>query len=231
MSERNERLRLSENYKKYGAIFRDIIERIPVEYPRKRRILPRPSPFEIYEKNCVELYKKWGRAQRISNIIRGLKTEVNYPSDDYKSMSKLFAYLGLVESLGVTLVDMALILLIASGKHVHTRGPFTKHVTSLNELEKISLSEKLELLKDEGLDIFEFIDETRRNQIAHLKLTIQNDGEIKDEGNNTIHIDDDISKFWDGVDIIKLVLEDLRFLQSLETLSSIVGAERGNDYE
>jgi hypothetical protein len=122
-------------------------------------------------------------------------------------------------------------LLIATGKEVHTKGAFTKHVTSFRELTNIDLGYKLELLDDEELDLFKiFINRSLRNSIAHLNFRIQENGEIREiKGNNPINVDEEISKFWAGVDTMKLILEDSKFLESLQTLSSNVERERGNN--
>lgn len=229
VAERKNRLRQSGDYKKTRAIFDYLLLKSPIEYPRKRGLQVVPTPAEIYEENCVQLYEKWKKSERLSKILRGLKTQVEYPSITYESMSKLLVYLGLVESLAVTLMDMALILLIATGKAVHTRGPFAKHIVKFRELEeqKIPLDDKLVFLEHEGLNLFKkFVDSKLRNQIAHLKLTIQENGVIKDKGNNEIKIDDRISKFWEGVDILKLVFRDSGFLERLEQISAIVDNER-----
>ena len=120
---------------KTKEIFEYWQQKAPIEYPRKRGVRAVPSPAEIYEDNLVQLYEKWKKSERLSKILRGLKTRVEYPSAIYESMNKLLVYLGLVESLGVTLVDVTLMLLIAGGKEVHTRGPFAKHITVFRELE------------------------------------------------------------------------------------------------
>jgi len=229
MNDGDKGIRQSEDYLKARKIFESILLNVPIEYPRKRGVGVLPSPAEKFEKNCLEFYEKWQESKRISEILRGLKTRVEYPSDVYKSMSKLLVYLGLVESLGVALVDMALMLLIATGKEVHTRGAFTKHVTSFKELADIDLGYKLDFLESEGLDLFKrFINRDLRNHIAHLKFTIENNGEIRKRNGVPIHIDNEISRFWDGVDTLKLVLEDSGFLERLETASLLVKSERGN---
>ena len=222
-NERKREIKESEDYKTtkkfLGPMFGNIVS-------IKRKIdLTRPLEFaETFEwhpnyldfkQNFQELKEKWEEARRVSKILRGLKT-IEYPSRKYESMSKMLSYLGLVESLGVTLADMVLILLIANGKEVHTRGPMTKHVTKTRELEKIDLTYKLAFLESEGLDIFrKFINTDVRNHIAHLKFTIENNGEIRKKDGSRIDIDNNISRFWYGVDTLMVVFEDIGLLDWL----------------
>jgi hypothetical protein len=223
MSEINNRIRNSKDYQNIKKTFeREILPNVgwATEWPKPGIS---PSPSKKSKKNISGLYLKWKKSERISRILKELKTEVEQPSEIHKSMSKLLVYLGLVESLGVTLVDMALMLLIESGKAVHTRGPFPKHITSFEELQKerMNLENKLELLKEEKLNLFKkSVNPALRNMIAHLNFTIDNEGKIKDKGNNEIVIDEEIAKFWKGVDTIKLALEDLGLLARLEKFSS-----------
>lgn len=186
----------------------------PIEFAERLEFHPHYADFQ---KNCQEFREKWGEARKVSRLLRGLKT-ADYPSLEYESMSKMLSYLGLVESLGVALADAVLILLIANEREVHTRGPMTKHVTKTRELEKIDLAYKLDFLEDEGLDLFaRFIDRDVRNHIAHLKFTIQNNGKIKKRDGSPINIDRNISRFWDGVDTLMLVFEDIGLLKWFES--------------
>lgn len=186
----------------------------PLEFAERMEFHPHYADFK---QNCQEFKEKWEEAQKVSKILRGLKTRTRYPSLEYESMSKMLVYLGLVESLGVALADIVLILLIANEREVHTRGPLTKHVTKARELEKIDLAYKLDFLEDEGLDLFrKFINRDVRNHIAHLKFTIQDNGEIRKRDGSPIDIDVNISRFWGGVDILMLVFEDIRLLKWLE---------------
>lgn len=62
------------------------------------------------------------------SLISFLSAFFNERNHNDRFFHKLLVYLGLVESLGVTLLNVTLVLLIASGEEVHTRGPYTKHV-------------------------------------------------------------------------------------------------------
>ncbi len=223
--DRKNEMRQSENYKTAKNILNPLFRTIA--HPKLERDNDLVSVLEGYgsgthiywhpslidfKQNCKEFIDKWEDSQKISKILRGLKT-ADYKSREYESLSKMLCYLGLVESLGVAIADMILILLIANGKEVHTRGPMTKHVTKARQLDKIDLAYKLNFLEDEGLDLREFIDEDVRNHVAHLKFSIQNDGRIIRRDGSPIDINTVIAKFWNGVDTFMLVLDDIGFLK------------------
>jgi hypothetical protein len=144
-----------------------------------------------------------------------MKGEVAYPSEKVKSMSKMLAYLGLVESLGTTLMDITLLLLIANGLDVHARRGVLKHVTKLDELKGVDTAEKLHILKTEGFTIFgKLVNQDIRNIVAHLKFTIGEDGQITNKGNNQpINIDKAISDFWFVVVVYTNALQDAGFMR------------------
>lgn len=104
--------------------------------------------------------------------------------DDYKKVKSelyaTFSYLGFVESLGNTTVDMVVLLLIANGIDFHIecqhRTPRMIHATKIEDLERerVSLTTKLNFLRDNGLKVFtSLIDTKLRNKIAHMKFEVR----------------------------------------------------------
>jgi len=217
---RKKELRQSRDYKKTRKILDNMFVNIAKLRTKAGPTLPSEYVFHteypIFKKNCREMWRKWKEAQRISRILRELKTEVRYPNDELKSMANMLAYLGLVESLGVTMMDMMLLFLMAHGRELHTRGYPTKHVETFEELEKVwNLDYKLSFLNSSGLSIFKkkIVDTKTRNIIAHLNFTIEkNTGVIRGRRNKIIDINEKISNFWEGIDTLDLVLEDIGFL-------------------
>lgn len=217
---RKDEIKQSDDYKKAKEILSPLYNTI-VNKMREVVFDERGSPYATlryhpnyadFRNNCHEFQTRWKEANKVSKILRGLKT-ADYPNAEYASMSKMLSYLGLVESLGVALADAILILLIANERAVHTRAPLSKHVTKVGELDKIDLGYKLDFLEDEGFEIFrKIINKDTRNHIAHLKFIIQENGEIKRRDNSTIHIDEEIRNFWHGVDVLRLVFEDVGLL-------------------
>ena len=207
---RKSELRQSEDYKKTKEILGKLYDNVTNLQSEMGFLSAR---YKIFWKNSNELEDKWDDAEEVSIILRRLKGEVQYPNERLKSMSKMLAYLGLVESLGTTLMDVALLLFIANGTEVHTRG-LVRHVTKLEELKDVDTGYKLKMLHDEGLDIFQkLFNQDIRNVIAHLKFKIDDDGNIRQTDNSPIHIDEKISDFWYAVDVFNLVLQDIGFLR------------------
>ena len=125
-------------------------------------------------KTIFPMFEAW-RAQRLSETL----------SDTAYS---LFLYLGLVESLGNTLADILVMLLIANEKDFHIEClhtvPRIKHAVSIKDLEKerVPLTMKLNFLRDNGLAEFaSVVDSKLRNAIAHLDFEIRKD-EIRIKG-------------------------------------------------
>ncbi len=205
----------SMEYRKAEAKLRTLFE--PVKFPRPGG--ETPTSHKLFLDHCKEFYNKWKEAQNISNILKNLKTEITYNDEKVKSMSKMLAYMGLVESLGVTLIEMVLFLLIINKREIHTRGHLIKHVTNFEELGQLDLSDKIEFLKSEGISLFNlFINREVRNIIAHLKFTINGSGEIRRKSNHSlIDIDNFISKFWEGVNAIERIFTDIGLICFLES--------------
>jgi hypothetical protein len=189
-----------------------------------------PSRYAQFEEMFPDAFRKLNESREISSILRAVKSQVDYENARVKSMNQMLGYLGLVESLGVSFADIILMLAIASGNDLHTRGSYTKHVSSFKELEDLDLNQKLDfLVKVLGLRIFEtMIDRSVRNIIAHLKFKIESDGKIIDRGNNQVLIEEKIRGFWKSVDILELAFDDLHLWERLEPLTHTGTGENPN---
>ncbi len=175
--------------------------------------------FEILWDNKADLLATWKKSVETSEVLKDMKAQdaLDMLAPKAKALSKLFAYLGLVESLGVALMDMALILLIANGKEMHIRAKGIRHVSTLRELRKLDLVYKLEFLGANKLGFFAgVVNRQLRNEIAHLKFTIEENGEIKDSNNQTVNIDAILTEFWQRVGQIISIFDYIRFLPFLE---------------
>ena len=182
-----------------------LVSRIPLSYVDNQ---------ELFEKNKQEITDRWKRAVEISETLRDLKS-VTHQDDRLKSMSKMLAYLGLVESLGATIVDMVLIVLMINGEEVHSRGAYTHHIKSFEELRDLDLAFKLDFLKDEGFNFNEIINRNLRNDIAHLKFTISETGDIR-TNNNPVDINLEITKFWDGVETFRRIFDSVEYFKMFD---------------
>jgi hypothetical protein len=176
---------------------------------------------EILFNNRRDLAATWKKSKETAEALKDMKAQeyLNALEPKARSISKLFAYLGLVESLGVTLMDMALMLLIANGMDMHTRlgKGGMKHVSTLKELRKLDLSYKLEFLNASGLGFLtKVINRQLRNEIAHLKFKIEQNGEIKGSDERNIDIGNVLTDFWQKVREIISIFEEIKFLDWVE---------------
>ena len=103
----------------------------------------------------------------------------------------LFHYLGFVESVASTFIDLLVLLVIFSGKdfHVerHRKIPRIIHAETLSDLRgsEVSLSSKLSFLKRYGIKhSLKMIDRNLRNNIAHLDFEITKDGAVHAPNNS-----------------------------------------------
>lgn len=136
--------------------------------------------FQTFKKNYLEFTDKYKEKQKIiSRFIDRNGERFKIPISE-KEIDLLFMYLGLIESVGNTLVDIIIMLIVANGIdfHIECRNRRIKHTTSIKDLEKerVPLSYKMEFLEDNGIKtLTSIIDSHIRNQIAHLSFTIKQD--------------------------------------------------------
>jgi len=216
---RKQLLRNSELYRQARTIISKQLSNI-LSAREKQGLMPTPN--EIFQKNCVDIYEKWKEIAELSNILGDAKRDVKYSTEEHKSFGKMLWFMGLVESLGNTLADMVLILFIANGKAVHSPLPYVRHVNGFSELTQLDLDYKLNLLKEENVSVMsKILNLDLRNVIADLNFSVDENGIINDRGNNVIQIDQHMADFWDGVDTLMILFEDLEYPRWLETTSYV----------
>jgi len=218
-----ENIRQSKEYSVNKAILDFYFTKITKASPKIGPVFPPEyvygTRYGMFRKNCTDFIERWEETKRVSKILKELKTLdfIREIPAKFRSMNKMLVYLGLVESLGVALADIVLVLLIANEKEVHTGGRFSKHATRIKELEKISLANKLDFLNGERIEIFSrLINRETRNKIAHLNFTIDEKGRITGKDNKPIKIDARINDFWKGVHTLELIFEDIGFIKFFE---------------
>lgn len=157
----------------------------------------------LWEDNRKALADAWEKAQKTSDALKDMKSvsALRDLSPVPRAYAKLFAFLGLIEGLGVTLIDITSLLLIANGKDMHFRkGGGMMHVSRYEDLHKLNLSYKLEFLEAHELGfVSKIVNRNLRNSIAHLSFAITEAGTIRDSGNNEININAEIETFWKRV--------------------------------
>lgn len=131
-------------------------------------------------------------------IPRPLRTTIQKRKE--LSFINLFRYLGLVESIGVSLVDMLVLMLVATGHDFHVerihKEPRIVHATSFDDLKNATLASKLAFLRRNGLtECAKLIDRKLRNDIAHLSFEIDSQGKIKTKHCKELDIENRIFTF------------------------------------
>ena len=173
----------------------------------------------LWDDNRKALADAWEEAQKTSDALKDMKSvsALHDLSPVPQAYAKLFAYLGLVEGLGVTLIDITSLLLIANGKDMHFRkGGGVMHVARFKDLHKLNILYKLEFLEAHKLGfISKIVNRNLRNNIAHLGFTVTETGKIKDKNEQQINIDAEIEAFWKRVGEIISTFDErglLRFI-------------------
>ena len=171
----------------------------------------------LWEDNRKALGDAWEKAQKTSDALKDMKSvaALHDLSPVPLAYAKLFAYLGLIEGLGMTLIDITSLLLIANGKDMHFRkGGGMMHVSRFNDLHKLNLLYKLEFLDTHKLGfVSKIVNRNLRNDIAHLGFMISEDGKIKGRNEREINIDAEIEAFWNRVVGIITTFDEKGFLR------------------
>jgi hypothetical protein len=138
--------------------------------------------FKLFEEAYTYFSGKYDK--KLNLFLSMFFEEEDYSNTVTYSLYLLFLYLGAIESVGNTIVDMLIMLLIANGRDFHIecrsfRTPRIRHVCSIREdleKERVPLGTKLSFLSENGIKtVTSIIDTKLRNAVAHLKF------EIKDE--------------------------------------------------
>jgi len=146
------------------------------------RLRTRQADYDLFKLAYIDFREKFSQAlAQTASIVKEMKFPFVTLGDKLYS---LFAYLGLVESLGNTMTDILVMLLVSNDRDLHVESrystPHVKHVESIKELEdeRIPLATKVNFLRDNGIKEFaSIIDCKLRNVIAHLKFQVK-DNEI-----------------------------------------------------
>jgi hypothetical protein len=113
------------------------------------------------------------------SVILGLLSDDGLPPS-HNIATSLFNYLGFVETVGNTTVDIIIMLVIANGIDFHIESqhetPRIRHVNHIFDLDDVPLRTKLNFLRENGIKtIPSIIDCNLRNDIAHLNFTFDPD--------------------------------------------------------
>lgn len=140
------------------------------------------TQYDLFRQAVLDFHERQSRALCIVELIAKGGSAPGKPQHPLKdTIYNLFTYMGLVESIGNSVVDIVLMLLVANGRDFHIEcqhTPRVKHAVQIKDLEdeRVPLTTKLNFLKENGVPVLaSTIDSELRNIIAHLKFQIKND--------------------------------------------------------
>lgn len=144
--------------------------------------------FEIYKRHIPQFIERIKKPKVLlttlaetMNICASAKEKPSYPK--VIAFIAAVTYLAFAEIFVDMFIDQLILLLIAGGQDLHLEPDYehryTRHVTSLEDLDSpaLSLSIKLDFLEVNGVPFLsKWIDRPLRNKIAHLDFEIDDNG-------------------------------------------------------
>lgn len=180
-----------------------------------------------FKENFIEWNERFVRAIEMMGIVQSIESFEPQLWQDLKtkpesqrqlSVLHLYRYLGSVESVGTTILDLLVVLLIANGYNFHVERvrevPRIVHAVDFKDLRHTSLQSKIEFIKRNGLKkTSKFIDRELRNAIAHLSFKMDSKGKTKiyrpSEGKwKNVNIRERINTFNRKFSIILILLQE-----------------------
>jgi hypothetical protein len=146
--------------------------------PLLDNLLTKKADYELFERAFRHFQVKFNKAIRYGRLFAKYATRKKGVPPSLKDTAyALFSHVVLVESLGNSILDMIVMLLVANGKefHIHKRGNIV-HVNKMGELENIPLGRKVSFLENNEIkEIAGLVNTTLRNKISHLKFKLKED--------------------------------------------------------
>jgi hypothetical protein len=148
--------------------------------------------YKLFKKNVEEWRKRFhntvllmGMVDEVQKFQIPLMQQVKEKPEKRRLVNvlDLFRYLGFIESIGTSLLDMLILLLVANGHVLHVERvhevPRIVHAKDFTDLRDVSLASKINFLKRNGCsESAKLIDRKLRNAIAHLNFKIDSKGNI-----------------------------------------------------
>lgn len=176
--------------------------------------------YAFIKSNSKALHSSLLRDLEVLSVIGDLLDEIKKITNlKIRSLLNLFYYLGLVESVGIDMIDNVLILLIACGHDIHIERRYIEHVSCFEDLEKIELWKKLEFLEEHDLKpVASIFDRRLRNRIAHINFIIEDDGTVKTKEGSPIDIYAKISSLQTNLMCLNLVTIDIELPRIIDKM-------------
>jgi len=182
--------------------------------------------YQQFKRNMVDWQNQFIKAITIGGKVSSIQ-QFRLKTDNPQLIStiKLFEYLGLIESIGSTYVDLLLLLLISCGKDFHVEryheAPRIIHATCLDDLKgsEVSLYSKLRFLERNGLKkTIKPIDRELRNDIAHLNFNVDKSGKISTIHKKHVDINKKLNDFNKWSTILTIILAEIKFYETTDRL-------------
>jgi len=152
--------------------------------PLLDNLLSKKADYELFEKSYKHFKGEFNKALKYAKQFAEYS---GHPPDISPSLKdtvyELFCHVVLVESLGRSLLDMIVMLLVANGKNLHiNKGKGIGHVNKIGELHDVNLGRKVLFLKDNRITkLTKFVNADLRNKISHLDFEFREDNIYIDE--------------------------------------------------
>lgn len=118
------------------------------------------------------------RLERSKKLLYFFREDSKLQNGELVTLRKAFVYLGLFETSLTNVVDLILMFFIAIHHDLYDFWA-RRYAKSPDDLDRISLSQKLVFLNHHNLQVFsENINRTLRNKVAHMDFEIEPDGKI-----------------------------------------------------
>ena len=154
------------------------IEKLKTEIrPLVQRVLDGKT---VLDEIDYSIYRLRGYGQGdLLRIIMGLLPDDGSPTP-HNMATSLFNYIGFIETVGNSIIDIIIMLVIANGTDFHIESeyktPRIRHVKHIFDLDDVPLTTKLNFLRENGIKALpSVVDSKLRNDIAHLNFTFDPD--------------------------------------------------------
>lgn len=195
----------------------------------------------IHFQKCIsEWLKRFDNFLPTTGIIETLQKLTQEPkisTEDDKEAKRigalisLFSYLGFVESIGVSILDVAILLLVANDYDFHVERehetPRIIHAKTLSDLGNVSLGAKINFLERCNLkNTAKLIDKDLRNSVAHLKFKINDNGTVsarsKKRNKKQINIHEKIEFFYQKYFAVHDIFLQCKAFESSKSLAKLL---------
>lgn len=178
--------------------------------------------YQRFKSNVSEWKERFGKAVELSGKVESIQQlliplmqELETKPENRRLLAvvNLFRYLGLVESVGASMVDLLVLLAVANGFEFHVERvhdlPRIVHATTFEDIDQVPLAAKVAFLERSGLKhSSKLINRLLRNDIAHLNFDIDQKGSVSTRNCGNVDVNEKIGIFNRYFMMITLILSE-----------------------